>query len=797
MDNNLRPDYGIKSLDKANPWLTEVIPNPTSTDVTSDAKLQAEEAVVVDESSSAKQTKTRRDFLEELIISTAPEEVRNKDKLTSTSTRDEVAAYRERVLNDKQTRHRFVFQRWSRDPNGAPIKPDNSKLGKMTPNNVQIWGATLFDFYTVNRIPSVPNLVTFSSGSKLARWMKEQKETYAQDFVERQDEEEDPRLIFPCDIGRLIKDGEAIFAERSWATVDGKGKEKEQKPWELPELWPPASPFHPSAYPHPWPRQPFANDFRTRVPTLQQYIMQSLLPKKLVVHDPWKVLSVRYTSEDELEQQQQVPWNEKRDITHVYNLRNSTQNTKRKETDDAEAMANQEKRKRILEVFLADPHSKNEFPGGYMVSQSDDKPGPCIPPVYVVLPFLPNREPMEEAHLYIAPVSKIGEGNHSHVYRAELELPRNHVVDEEICHQCVLEDMCEIIREQDGENNERRDPKWDVKNGKYFVKTIQKPEVVTTMMNKETGKEETYILKNGMYSQELVYEGPFRIIESRIQYQDLSKGPYCKHLQAYRIHPLTSKVGVTAKLSFQGDNHLAREAENYQAFPRHFFEHWSGYNIINPLHDPTPVGPVVPQFYGYYVVDQKEEKKLREEREADRKRKEDRKGAEQEGQQQEPQMDLDKDHQSKTSSQISMEAELENDKEEEEEEEEEGSNLYLSPILLLENCGTPIEPSDLSIDDKSESASLAYRFHEEGWVHGSLARRNILRQPGPLSAWPIERMVNMSMRGGIGEDWSFRLIDFGRSYKLREEDLGHPSKALIEEGSTITAWVQGWGAEIN
>ena len=75
------------------------------------------------------------------------------------------------------------------------------------------------------------------------------------------------------------------------------------------------------------------------------------------------------------------------------------------------------------------------------------------------------------------------------------------------------------------------------------------------------------------------------------------------------IHPLTAKVYVAAKLSAgDDDGRLAREAENYQAFPRHFFEHWSGYNLVPPLEHPVPVAPLVPHFYGYYVADSIEKK---------------------------------------------------------------------------------------------------------------------------------------------------------------------------------------------
>ena len=114
---------------------------------------------------------------------------------------------------------------------------------------------------------------------------------------------------------------------------------------------------------------------------------------------------------------------------------------------------------------------------------------------------------------------------------------------------------------------------------------------------------------------------------------------------------------------------------------------------------------------------------------------------------------------------------------------------FLEPVLLLTR----------QVNFRCESASLVYRFHEEGWIHGSIARRNIVRQAGPLSAWPLERMVNVTERGGYGTDWSFRLIDFGRSRKVKDEELqsGRLPKDMYDEDSVITNWIQGWGDEIH
>ncbi|KIM83278.1 hypothetical protein PILCRDRAFT_783505 [Piloderma croceum F 1598] len=67
------------------------------------------------------------------------------------------------------------------------------------------------------------------------------------------------------------------------------------------------------------------------------------------------------------------------------------------------------------------------------------------------------------------------------------------------------------------------------------------------------------------------------------------------------------------------------------------------------------------------------------------------------------------------------------------------------------------------MDDRQECVSLLFRFHEAGWNHGSVALRNILMQPGPLSVWPLLRGTNNTS--------SFRLIDFGRSSKCTSETM--------------------------
>lgn len=163
------------------------------------------------------------------------------------------------------------------------------------------------------------------------------------------------------------------------------------------------------------------------------------------------------------------------------------------------------------------------------------------------------------------------------------------------------------------------------------------------------------------------------------------------------------------------DDHLQKEAENYQSFPKHMFEHWTGFNKLRALEDPVPVGALVPQFYGYYKPERSQKK----------------------------------------------------------------SGGYLSSILLMEHCGKQILPRNLTpqqlcvhcqfhihslsnlsgaLSPRAECGSLALRFHEANWVHGSLSPRNILVQPGPLENAHHHRSLKSA---------SFRLIDFGRS-RMRE-----------------------------
>ena len=110
------------------------------------------------------------------------------------------------LWNDKKTIKRDIYRFWPRDPNGDNILPGNSFIGKMTSNEIQFWGATLWDFFWTNRLPKVPNLRTGSTSSKLSKWMIEHNETqHAAAELGWAKDEADPHQIFPYPIAHVVE----------------------------------------------------------------------------------------------------------------------------------------------------------------------------------------------------------------------------------------------------------------------------------------------------------------------------------------------------------------------------------------------------------------------------------------------------------------------------------------------------------------------------------------------------------------------------------------------------------------
>ncbi|KAI0357717.1 hypothetical protein OH77DRAFT_1398151 [Trametes cingulata] len=172
-------------------------------------------------------------------------------------------------------------------------------------------------------------------------------------------------------------------------------------------------------------------------------------------------------------------------------------------------------------------------------------------------------------------------------------------------------------------------------------------------------------------------------------------------------HSPTGQVTVAAKLAYArctAHNLLRNEARVYNSFPKNVQQEYCGYNIVPQCRFPVPATAIVPKFFGYYLpVDERGNV-------------------------------LD-NHHDKCS------------------EEEPCEVAWPSPILLMEECGEPVEPSKFTIDQRTECFSLILRLHYLEIVQGSFYVRNIMIQPGPLTAPPEKRSYDTP---------SFRIIDFGR-----------------------------------
>ncbi|KAI0329800.1 hypothetical protein GY45DRAFT_1435189 [Cubamyces sp. BRFM 1775] len=192
----------------------------------------------------------------------------------------------------------------------------------------------------------------------------------------------------------------------------------------------------------------------------------------------------------------------------------------------------------------------------------------------------------------------------------------------------------------------------------------------------------------------------------------------------------TGQVTVAAKLAFphcSAHALLHNEARAYSAFTEDAQHEYCGYNIIPPCYYPVPVVPIVPKFYGFYLPVGDDGKFMDE-------------------------FALhEKEHRNCSGGSCKV--------------------PWISPILLMEECGQPVKPHKFTMDQRTECFSLILRLHDMGITQNSFYLRNILIQPGPLSMPPSMRSFKTP---------SFRIIDFGRArvltYMLAEVKEADPEK---------------------
>lgn len=430
--------------------------------------------------------------------------------------------------------------------------------------------------------------------------------------------------------------------------------------------------------------------FSSKPPPLQSHIPLHLLPETLIVHDPFSLLHAMpvYNRGD---------WNSVKDITHKYHLDLSSNSAKKTIAMERAKITEAAGSSEPVVVGILSQFSANGQPTSWKASGTASKPGNAYR--ITVPPPPPPPSSIAEAHLFISPAAKAGEGNHSYVYHAEWDLPRSVFSKPKICIKCVEEAARDIIRRKSTKANsedmdteptcnpvDRNDVAVDSRsNGdleSYWKSFLQKSsqgedgDVIMEDCNSEASLG-NFILRENLLrglsinltggnsdatSESSIhyrvtddtpllyveYTGPMSTVhvDTVPWYDPASTAPCpCRHLMAELLSgplpgptPPTAQVSVIAKLSIQGDRHLKAEAVNYQQFGAKFSEHWTGYTLAQPLQNPTPAGAIMPNFYGYYS--------------------------------------------NESSDPVGS------------------SKNYYSPILLLEACGTPIEPTELSFDDK-------------------------------------------------------------------------------------------------
>jgi hypothetical protein len=106
-----------------------------------------------------------------------------------------------------------VFRRWPYLTNPShTFVFDRTILGKRTPNGAA-WGASVFDFYTVEMLPDTWVVMT---GSKLLAWAegREEEMARAKDEIEWARREEDPCMIEPRALGKFLEQQEDYIRSR-------------------------------------------------------------------------------------------------------------------------------------------------------------------------------------------------------------------------------------------------------------------------------------------------------------------------------------------------------------------------------------------------------------------------------------------------------------------------------------------------------------------------------------------------------------------------------------------------------
>ncbi|KAJ4501279.1 hypothetical protein C8R41DRAFT_806657 [Lentinula lateritia] len=595
---------------------------------------------------------------------------------------------------------RIVVRRWPRAPNGTII----SQLpeGFTTPSSTHLWGERFLDFFCLSRGTdwSAVHNQLISTSSRLSAWMKANGETeYAKDELMWAETEEPPRLRVAADIMEILNARDLLIMMGSCGVSlrdDESDIATDDDVNMEPELKSSTAPFDYPNYPDPWPLVPFSSN----PTTLQSPIPFHLLPETLIVHDPFRLLHATTV------RAQDVDWSSVDDITHKYSLNLTADSIK--ETIALERAKIQENMKNATPVVVATVFNRGDNP------HSTDSPARSVPgDAYEVTVPPPPPPPLSvpEAHLFLSPAHSVGVGNHSCVYRVEWDLPRSVFSKPKICITCVEEAARKIIHETvtgtgDGSST--------YSNGTLKLQEKRTPSLAFAFSKfdfdyAELEKSRAQLDENLLHKLEddhkityIDYTGSVSTIHvDTVPWYDPASTmpPPCSHLAQSSVSgSLPGSPPPTAQVSVVAKLSLPGDAhlEREAVNYQRFGTQFSQHWTGYTLARPIRnPTPMGAITPIFYGFYSKE-------------------GA---------------------------------------------SDKYFSSILLLEDCGKPIEPLKLDIDDRQECAALVLRLHYHGWTQGSFWPRNILMQHGDHADFPLMKSA---------KDRRFRLIDFGRAKCLKD-----------------------------
>ncbi|KAK7444056.1 hypothetical protein VKT23_015453 [Stygiomarasmius scandens] len=338
-----------------------------------------------------------------------------------------------------------ITQFWPRPSTGPTFHA--LPYGIQAPNAHHLWGATPVDFYRTNRVPQIEAYVTTTTGSRMARWCKEIGEVGEWNEAQMHRAEVERREEAPTK--KAWVDLRKIFGNEDTKRVPFKSIDSKSEPW-------------PSDKPY----------------SIQQPIPLHLLPEKLIVHDPYRVLRAnghpKYKHDFEAPPSSTCsygdPFSKEHDLVHIYRLQlipevkeevkrirtgikqrfeekwkpiellrleadtenasysgsDTSGSTSPTTSSDSSGSPTSTKPNSLFDVSIDSPSLSN--PTLVKIPVLVPPPNPTNAPTIFSNSELANSPPYRtpSAHLYLSAglENKVGTGNHSYVWRVELDLDR-------------------------------------------------------------------------------------------------------------------------------------------------------------------------------------------------------------------------------------------------------------------------------------------------------------------------------------------------------------------------------------